>query len=690
MMPDCSKYKIIFLLLILLISLRPVFSQMSGIFTIGGSNPDFGNFADAIDSLGYGVSGNVIFDVRPGIYSGFTINTIPNIGLSDTVTFQAENKDSSSVQILGSIFLNSASNLTFRSLTIRPENGQITTCLTLNKPDKIWFTNCRIEKTDNVNFNPNDALLSIAFDWIGSTKSVKFSKSVISAAKYTIRINGKYGRADFEYDSIYGTIRDDYGYPVKNFLYNTMYFTDGYMDTQNQYFEGNQVYLSNEWSWVDMTGNFKKNEFYCPVHIEGTIIYENIFHENVGFYYSNMKMVDNIVEKESIIAFCHNSLIMCNKFLGYSQFCSDAPRVFSNFFYDDAQFATAPDYQIKNNSFAVNSTLLLSVASAYINNNVLSNFYKDDFSVILQMTNNNFNPLSLGLVNVYGDNTMFYDPMFLSVADLHATNPILTRKGLNYPGNTYDIDSVIRNEFPSIGANEICLNFSLDQTEQRCNDSICLDVCMDDFTGYYWSPSWLFTDSTSNAPVIHLNSSAFVYLNNTNSGVVDSLFIEVIPSPPLANQSYSADMFTVQYSNLSWCADSVRWEFGDNTSSIEWEPLHTFPGSGVFHSKIIAYNQSGTDTCKFDTQILIVSTGKYELESIKIYPNPATTEAYVEILQPIGEYYLTIYNELGSVVYSYSGESNLLHIDLQNYIPGIYLYRIQSGKSSVVKKIIIK
>jgi len=222
----------------------PAFSQLTGIYTIGGVNPDFENFSKAADSLAsVGVSGNVTFNVRPGIYLGFGIGSLQNIGAADTVTFRAENLDSSSVVITGSVYLNSTSNLTFRSLTIRPENGQSNTCITIDKSDKIWFTHCRIEKTDAVNFSPDEALVSILFDWSGGTKYLRFSNSTISSEFHTLLINGKFGRVDFEHDTIVGVLRDMFGYPVKNFLYNTILYHDGNLDYTNEYFQGNQFYL---------------------------------------------------------------------------------------------------------------------------------------------------------------------------------------------------------------------------------------------------------------------------------------------------------------------------------------------------------------------------------------------------------------------------------------------------------------
>jgi hypothetical protein len=686
-----NKYSVIVLLCFFFFFTKPSIAQMNGNFTVGGTNPDFETISEAIDSLGSGVNGNVVFNIRPGNYPGFNINSFPISGATDTITFQSENLDSSSVVIIGSVYLSSTSNLTFRSLTIRPVNGQTTTCLTLNKPDKIWFSKCRIEKTDNINFNPNDALVSILFDWSGGTKTVKFSQSVISAEQYTIRISGKYGRIDFENDSIYGTIRDDYGYPVKNYLHNTMHLNEGYLYTQNQYFEGNEVYLNNQWSWLDLAGNFKKNVFHCPVHIEGNQVHSNVFEEDVNLSYSTLSMVDNIIEKNIHIIYCHNSAIYYNNFEGDCIFTSDNQKVISNFFYGNVKFTQGPNQQIYNNNFGIDSKLEVYWCSAIIKNNIL---ISDTIAqpAATEMKNNNFIPCPSCQVSMRGADASSYEALYVSDTDLHATNPVLIRKSSPLPAYfpNYDIDSVSRNTIPSMGANEICLHFPIGPIEQRCNDFICLEMCLDDFTGYYWAPSYLFPDSASSAPVIHPETSGYVYLCHADSGVVGSLYINVTPSLPLANQSYSTNGFEVQYENLSWCSTSVYWEFGDNTTSTEWSPDHTFSHSGIFHSKLTAYNLLGFNTLLFDTQILIVSNNTLDESGIKIYPNPATSHVIIEMEQISENKLLTVYDQRGKIVLESEFTDKMHKVDLSGFVPGLYLFKLISGKQTTIRKIVLQ
>jgi hypothetical protein len=64
-------------------------APLSGSYTIGGATPDFAGFAQALSALKYGVSGPVVFNVAPGIYTGqiFVTDTIPGASAINNIVF---------------------------------------------------------------------------------------------------------------------------------------------------------------------------------------------------------------------------------------------------------------------------------------------------------------------------------------------------------------------------------------------------------------------------------------------------------------------------------------------------------------------------------------------------------------------------------------------------------------------------
>ncbi|HOJ05276.1 MAG TPA: right-handed parallel beta-helix repeat-containing protein [Bacteroidota bacterium] len=74
-----------------LITATPVFSQLSGSYTIGGSSPTYATFAAAVAALSAGVNGPVVFNVRSGTYpEQISIPSITGVSATNTVTFQSE------------------------------------------------------------------------------------------------------------------------------------------------------------------------------------------------------------------------------------------------------------------------------------------------------------------------------------------------------------------------------------------------------------------------------------------------------------------------------------------------------------------------------------------------------------------------------------------------------------------------
>lgn len=109
---------------------RIISTSLNGVYTIGGTTPDFNNFTDAAAALNLaGVSGWVVFNVRPGIYNE-QISLSPIIGASatNTVTFKAENGNKYSVDLRYAastatdnyvVKLNGATYVRFKQLTMR-------------------------------------------------------------------------------------------------------------------------------------------------------------------------------------------------------------------------------------------------------------------------------------------------------------------------------------------------------------------------------------------------------------------------------------------------------------------------------------------------------------------------------------------------------------------------------------------
>ncbi len=84
-------------MLIALVAAFPALAQpLSGIYTVGGTSPNYATLSAAISAVNNNpVVGPVVFNIRPGTYTGSTaqgtLNVITGANATNTVTFQAEN-----------------------------------------------------------------------------------------------------------------------------------------------------------------------------------------------------------------------------------------------------------------------------------------------------------------------------------------------------------------------------------------------------------------------------------------------------------------------------------------------------------------------------------------------------------------------------------------------------------------------
>jgi gliding motility-associated-like protein len=114
---------------------------------------------------------------------------------------------------------------------------------------------------------------------------------------------------------------------------------------------------------------------------------------------------------------------------------------------------------------------------------------------------------------------------------------------------------------------------------------------------------WIFGDggtSTAENPTYEYSDTGTfdVMLFVKNNGCKDSLRIDdyIRIKPPIANFDFKTtctDKLNYSFINRSLGATSWVWDFGDGTTSTELNPVHSFPGHGIYQVRLTVSN----DTC---------------------------------------------------------------------------------------------
>lgn len=154
----CQKY-LSFFILTLFFSIHSIsWSQLNGNYTIGGSTPDYTTIQAAVTDLtNQGVSGNVNFKLRPGVYNEkITIGIIPGVSTASVVVFESETADSSDVWWTSS-GTNDATNYTvkcnatrfiqFRNISFRTTGYGSGVFIISNGTSNLTIENCHLYKS---------------------------------------------------------------------------------------------------------------------------------------------------------------------------------------------------------------------------------------------------------------------------------------------------------------------------------------------------------------------------------------------------------------------------------------------------------------------------------------------------------------------------------------------------------------
>ncbi|MCC6459664.1 MAG: PKD domain-containing protein [Saprospiraceae bacterium] len=170
--------------------------------------------------------------------------------------------------------------------------------------------------------------------------------------------------------------------------------------------------------------------------------------------------------------------------------------------------------------------------------------------------------------------------------------------------------------------------------------------------------------------------------------------VEVLDLPS-SGFSYLADQTTVSFTNTSQNGDFYSWSFGDNSSSSEANPVHTYSAPGTYTVSLTVVNTCGANTLQ-QMITLISGTGDLAwLEQFRLYPNPSAGIFTVEMQGGSRrELEFWLFNPLGVLLAREKADFNTGTLQRQmdySHLPaGFYTLQIRSGDSILPVKLAIQ
>jgi photosystem II stability/assembly factor-like uncharacterized protein len=550
------------------ITLGPVHTLLSGVYTIGGTSPHYSTIALAVqDLVQYGICGPVEFRIRNGVYTdAILIPEIKGSSSVNTITFTGESMDSSLVQLKVNAFITSeaalklegADHITFRHITIW-NDGFMTQGKNIwmtSQADSIAFLNCRMqgafvlaEKTCNyLLFEHN--LVMIPMQFYGAVSGGTNAKG-FTFRNNVIKSNDCLALSFYES----GVLIE------KNTLIYTLVANTGY---------SRGISLTGCTGPFTVRNNETRGAFSPGIGINSSEA--SLLAERSGIY-------NNMISDPSVGISLEGSAGID---VAFNNILVSSP---SGQRYGMMLLPGLPGVTIFNNNIAHKGT---SGAGIYLNNNDPFNpnagsQFSSDFNNIYT----SFVPVAYCITNVSPFSAEYHtlpdytaarnkevhslstDPLYTSDSNLHVNNTAIRNKGQQAAWCTTDFDGDPRNPYkPDIGADEgpVVPIADLGNDSLACtSDSIVLR------TAYHFNDAaylWSTGDTTAQ---IKVSQSGIYWLkvSNANGYHIDSVNIQLPHLPAgllsLGKDSVGCDVVRI---GANVTGNGYQWSTGDTTQFI--------------------------------------------------------------------------------------------------------------------------
>lgn len=105
-----------------------------------------------------------------------------------------------------------------------------------------------------------------------------------------------------------------------------------------------------------------------------------------------------------------------------------------------------------------------------------------------------------------------------------------------------------------------------------------------------------------------MNSTKMIGAISFVSLMVVALTLSLAPAADAAD-GYDQDLgqfysYTVCFQFDGQEAESIAWDFGDESTSTEWNPIHTFPATGTYYVEQTVTNPLGSSTATYKVEIM--------------------------------------------------------------------------------------
>ncbi|WP_116108682.1 MopE-related protein [Lewinella sp. IMCC34191] len=406
--------------LFLLLGCNSLKAQLQGTYTIGGNSPDYGTITAAVTDLdAEGVSGPVVFDIRPGTYSEqLELSAVSGASATNTITFRSQNGDPEDV-ILSYEATSSADNYVLQ------------------------FNGATHYRLQNVSVS-----------------------SMGSSYNRLISVTGESSDLLFQGNRLL-VLASNSGYPVleiSTFLGSDIRILDNYISggytgislqgISSQNLTTGTIIRNNVIE--DFRGYGLQAQTLAGGEVTGNRIIGRMASASYGLYVNNW---DGTASEPLLVA---NNFVSLPGGGSYAVLISGSD--YLNFYHNSVNLAesgsygfylsSSPNASVKNNIFRAGTGYAVYLSSLTGLDMDYNDLYTEG-SYLAYYNNTQVTDLAdWQSTSGQGANSVSFDPQFVSDTDLHASARALADAGVGIAAVSTDIDGESRDNSPSIGADE--------------------------------------------------------------------------------------------------------------------------------------------------------------------------------------------------------------------------------------------
>lgn len=686
--------------------------SLSGYYTLGGTESDFSSFRAAIKKLdSFGISGPVVFKVKDGTYvESDTIRRIKGTSLQNTITFQSESKDSSSVIIEWNsektgdwnLWLHNTSFITFKHIGFRQLYDGARQNVNIVRGHNITFENCLFEGSNLV---MDGCLLSGTID---SNLRVTHCTFRYARKGISLKTSGKKSS--------------------ENLLINSNKF-----HTQNM-----GLYLRNidhatiaNNTFLNITGGL-----YSGVNLgelKSLKVSANLFVVNANTPNTRAIDLSDIFGNKNSRSVLSNNIVKIETSGAKNVHAIRIGRI-------DSCVITNNNFQLKSEDQESSVVLFRSSENArslFVNNivsNVGSGYAYSVHSTSLSgieidynlwyTTSGKINPVYSSLAELItadssNSHSLFGDPLFADSDTLLATSPFIDSNAVKLPEVSSDFLDVKRNNtYPDIGATE---KLHLPYLKLPEDTTGCGKLTLQAIT----NGSWLTWSDASHKDSIVISSSGIYHLTayNGDGKVFASTKVTILQPQPFSIQanpdssqpsaciSLSTSLLAGDLNSIVWRDTSGIIKIGSHVSvcpqhypatyfaeyinadgCISKDSIVILQPLGI--GGLLVYKNGGNNSANHHTDQEttanninnLVSQSSpstlLDIDNIEVYPNPTRTKLNISLLQvPSTKCNIYIYDIAGTPVWTglWQPQAYEIDIDVADLPAGTYTFHITDG-----------